>query len=176
MKYVPLLLFFLAITTANCETAQPYTAFNPPYYSQLDPRWANITLGYGPATIGSAGCLMTSVTSMMAGLGIKIGGVLPTPPDMNTWLLNNGGYEDGYGFVWQSIEKLGFKLEGFVNDTAKTIEALNSGKRVFLHVLNGRHYVLGVADNGWGYETMDPIYPGRVYAYQEVVETTIYSR
>ncbi len=112
---------------------------------------------------------------MIAGSSYHINGTLPTPPDMNTWLLANQGFEDGYGFVWASIGKIGFQLEGFTNDTQKTIDALHSGKRVFLHVMNGHHYVLALGDTGSGFNVMDPMYPGRVYAYDEVVETTIYS-
>lgn len=166
------ILSSLFISFIYCSTQDD---FDPPYYSQLDPQWESITLGFGPATIGTAGCLLTSVSSMIAGEGILVNGATSDPPVMNTWLKNNNGFTDGYGFVWESIQPLGFTLEGFVNDTASTIAALNQGKRVFLHVLNGGHYVLALYDNGWGFETMDPIFPGRIYSYGEVVQTTIYA-
>ena len=171
-------LIFFAISifcfqAAFCEFQQSF--FNPPFYFQEDSKWCNVTLGYGPATIGCCGCLLTSVSSMLAGQGVYVNGVIPDPIVMNDWLLANDGFIDGWGFVWESIEALGFKLEGFVNDTASTIQALNEGKRIFLHVNHNNHYVLALKDTGYGYEVMDPYFNGRIWNYTEVSVATIYS-
>lgn len=77
-------------------------------YSQRDPQWAKIPLGTSKKyTIGSSGCLITAISSMMADFGI------PTDPArLNRSLIGIGGYWRDCYFVWKSIEGLGVPLVG----------------------------------------------------------------
>lgn len=72
-------------------------------YSQRDPRWATARLGTSSKyTIGNAGCLITATAEMLRRMYLRA-----TDPGMlNRWLTNNGGYAEGYKFVFNAIERL----------------------------------------------------------------------
>jgi len=156
---------------AHTRNSQP----NYPQFSQGDPRWKGQNLGASSTSIGSAGCLMTSVTSMVAGRGGKINGASPDPATMNQWLKNNHGFS-GDNFVWDSLRPLGLKFDGKVNGKDQISGALNSGKGVILNVNNGGHYVLATGVTPTGYTVMDPGYPRKEYSFNEVVTAGIYSQ
>lgn len=68
-------------------------------FSQRDPRWADVRLGEGALSIGRAGCLLCSTTSMLATWG------WPTNPlRLNAYLLTHEGYVDGNLFVFASVD------------------------------------------------------------------------
>jgi len=160
----------------QCLSALPSDSFQPPTYKQSDPRWGNDTLGFGPDTISSAGCLITSVTSALAGYGIQIDGVIPTPHDFNNWLKLNGGYLNSDWYTWESILPLGFSFQGFVNTTAGIAEQIMKKNVVILNVSNGHHYVLCIGINAYGYAVMDPATPGKtIYNFTEVVRGGVYA-
>ena len=165
--------FLLVVAALLCLNS--ILAFSPPQYNQGDSAWGSDTLGFGPDTIASAGCLMTSVTSMIAGEGITVDGSIPTPDIMNNWLINNGGFADGDLFVWSSIAPLGFNFQGFISSQGDIDNAFNQGELVILNVMNGGHYVLAIDDNGSGYDVMDPAGFKPVYGYDEVVQAGVYS-
>lgn len=71
-------------------------------YSQRDLKWAAVRMGTSIGTIGSVGCLITSIASMLADAG-----KIYTPDTLNSWLIQNGGYVSGNLFVYASIDKLG---------------------------------------------------------------------
>lgn len=77
-------------------------------FSQRDPRWQQEQLGFCPRiTIGKAGCLVTSVSAMLATWGI------PTDPArLNAWLKISNGYVSGCNYVYRAIEPYGVKLRG----------------------------------------------------------------
>jgi len=162
-----------ALLTVLCFTSV-FAAFNPPKYSQVDSRWKNQILGFGPSTIGSAGCLLTSVSSMIAGNNVNVDGALPNPSTMNNWLKKNGGFS-GDLFVWGSISKLGFAFEGKVSNIVDIIKNYNTpGKYVILNVNQGRHYVLATGRTNDGFNVMDPGYSKTFYKNNEIVSASIY--
>ena len=144
-----------------------------PHFSQGDPRWKSQKLGHGPSTIGSAGCLLTSVTSMIAGKGVKVNGASPTPPIMNKWLKAHGGFSRD-NFIWGSIGKLGFKFLGKITNRNEMVKAMNAGKLVILNVNHGRHYVLATGHDKTGFKVMDPGYSKTHYKFSEVVSASLY--
>ena len=151
-------------------------AFNPPAYKQSDARWKDIILGFGPDTIGQAGCLMTSITSAIAGEGVLLDGQVPIPPTMNEWLKNNGGFAQGDLFVWDSVRPLGLEFIEHRNKTTEIIPAFMQGKVVILNVNQGHHYVLGLGVTATGYSVMDPATPGKlIFEFNEVVRAGIYN-
>lgn len=174
MTKVLLLVAFLALVGVIHYGLEHLLAFRPPTYLQSDPKWGNITLGYGPANISAAGCLMTSISSMAAGEGIKMDGAPVNPETMNYWLLANNGYADGDDFVWASIDSLGFTFEGFDNTTTQALSDLHSGKLVILNVAQGHHYVLATGSTDVGFTVMDPAGWKAVYPFDEVVRSGIY--
>jgi len=145
-------------------------AWNPPRYRQCDSRWANNILGYGPATICRAGCLMSSVASMVTGCGKNF-----DPAAMNNWLKSHGGFQ-GDGYIWAPLSALGFNFQGFVHGTAAVKAAFASGKRVILNVRGGHHWVLAVHDTGSGFKVNDPGDFGTdFYPYDQIVTAGVYS-
>ena len=71
-------------------------------YNQRDPRWAAQRLGTSNVTIGSYGCLITAYASALSDAGKVM-----TPDQLNTWLIQNGGYIQGNLFVFNAPDKLG---------------------------------------------------------------------
>lgn len=58
--------------------------------SQRDPKWAGVPLGYGPATIGEAGCLLTSFAQVLRHFGRDV-----TPLDLNKQLMSQNRFVQG---------------------------------------------------------------------------------
>ena len=59
--------------------------------SQKDARWKSTRLGNCKDTIGSSGCLITSLTNLAKELGVSD----VTPSWLNAWLLQHAGYSNG---------------------------------------------------------------------------------
>lgn len=74
-------LFFNTITGA--------LGVAPHYFSQLDPRWANVWIGN--STFGASGCVMTAIAMVAAGYGINI-----TPLQAGYTGYNISGYNHSY--------------------------------------------------------------------------------
>jgi len=78
-------------------------------YSQKDPRWKNILVGFGAKTIGQAGCYLCS-PSMIAEI----------PPDKaNELLKKNGGYSGNLIKSAEAAEALGLEYGGKVYSNNK---------------------------------------------------------
>jgi len=65
-----------------------------------------------------------------------------TPGTINQWLKENNGFEDGYGFKWNSTDTLGLVWEKFSQNATELFSEFSAGKKIFLHVRNNNHYVL----------------------------------
>lgn len=105
-------------------------------YSQRDPEWADEPLGTSSITIGEAGCLITSVASIISdAMGFDI-----DPSTFNGWLINNDGYIDNNLFVFSSVEKFGLQLVHYVD--CKTIPA--PIKKIEQAIDDGNYVVLMV--------------------------------
>lgn len=95
----------------------PYTVF-----SQLDDAWRRVMLGESSTTIGANGCLLCSVASGMADLGIPIQGLPTDPPRLNRWLARNGGFvaprsqtRERNLFVFDSLRPIGVKMVRYID-------------------------------------------------------------
>jgi len=153
------------------------SAFEIPVFKQWDPRWANIKLGTSSMTFAQEGCLVTSITSMIAGTGGRIDGRRPSPPLLNLWLLSHDGYVNGDDFVWASINQLGYRFEGKVRNISEMIDAMRRGKFLILNVNKGGHYVFATGRKGNAFVVMEPGHSNRItYDDQEVVSASIYTK
>ncbi len=101
-------------------------------FSQRDPRWANEVLGSSGLTIGKAGCLLTSISSMVADWGV------PTDPArLNDWLRANSGYVNGNLLSFGALGRLGAQVVNYLDCTdipapvAQMRAALAAGQAVF---------------------------------------------
>lgn len=137
---------------------------NVPIYGQRDSRWAGQRLGTCNETIGSAGCLITSIAMMDACFDP---GNPWNPAQVNSWFTSRGGYANGCLVIWAMIPKLlpHDALQGFDStpNTPAPIDKikshLNNGGLCILEVkLYGRsqHFVLAVDYNGNDIIVNDP--------------------
>ena len=134
-----------------------------PLYKQCDSKWGNEQLGTSSNTICKAGCLMSSVSMALAGIGKGY-----NPGTLNTWLKGNGGYVSGDLFVWASVNKLGLTYVGKVANSGIQA-ALNANEIVILNVHNGGHWVLATGMSGSTITVNDPGYSTSSYTLSEIV-------
>ncbi|MBN1248875.1 MAG: hypothetical protein JXC32_14535 [Anaerolineae bacterium] len=105
------------MASENKDTASSYTVF-----SQLDDAWKRVMLGESSTTIGANGCLLCSVASGLADLGVQIQGLPADPPRLNRWLARNKGYvaprsqtRERSLFVFDSMQPLGVKMVDYID-------------------------------------------------------------
>lgn len=119
-----------------------------PRYRQADPRWSAATLGFGPSTIGRAGCLLVCLCEAARALR----GVEMPPP-----LLNSAGIDRKAFLHSMAMTKelgalaglvIGDKVKGDASQLRGAIgETLRAGGLVIAHVDHtgdafGDHFVL----------------------------------
>ena len=150
------------------------TAF--PLYKQCDSRWANDRLGTSSSTICKAGCLMSSVSMVIADCGKSIDGASATPKTLNSWLTRNGGYASGDLFVWGSVAKFGLSFVGMTSTHSRIAAYHYQGKAVILNVNNGGHWVLLTGISGSDYLVNDPGFARTSYPKSAVVTAGIFNR
>jgi hypothetical protein len=138
------------------------------YYSQRDPRWANVKIGTTNLRLGDWGCLISDVCTLLSWAGITI-----TPAQLARYpgLFNKNGE-----LIWANLPaatkgkiKLTRRLGGKTaagrivwvrDDKAIKTSILNSPNTVVIvQVNNGKHWVagLGVTPDGKDYWIADPI-------------------
>ena len=147
-----------------------------PKYTQCDKKWGSEIIGTSQYTICGVGCLITSVSSMLNGYGIKIGGQPSNPHTLNQYLKTHGGYNNNYWFNWNSLSAFGFKLLGIQKGAQAGIKSMKAGNVCFLLVEKGKHYVLATGITSTGFTIMDALYPRTSYKFEEVVEVSCYAR
>jgi Peptidase_C39 like family len=83
------LLMALIIMSSGIASAD--IMLNVPTFDQTDSRWASDPLGLGTCTetIGSSGCVVTSVAMVL-----KYYGIQTDPKDLNSFLKINAGYDN----------------------------------------------------------------------------------
>lgn len=119
-------------------------------WSQTDPRWSGIRMGNSNCTIGSDGCLVSSVTKLIIQAGFKNSSNYNIGT-LAKWLNNNDGY-DGAKLKWaKSAESInGFSYYNSLvkwgsynsaNYTNQIVSWVKSGYHMALAVNNGGHWV-----------------------------------
>lgn len=138
-------------------------ARNYPMYKQCDSRWGNEQLGTSSNTICKAGCLMSSVSMALAGIGKGY-----NPGTLNTWLKGHGGYVSGDLFVWGSVSPLGLSYVGKVSNS-NIASNLAANHVIVLNVHGGAHWVLATSMSGSTIYVNDPGYSTSSYTLSEIV-------
>lgn len=146
---------------------------NVPIFSQADPRWAGVQLGFSSTTIQQYGCLLTSAAMMC-----KYYGKDTDPPKLNEAMKAKGGFS-GNLFVWSVLPVVYpdilmdwnyyIKCETTPAPLNKIDELLNAGVPVIVKVdfnpatspIN-EHWVLVVGKQDGSYVINDPIDGTRV--------------
>ena len=165
-------VFLVALLVSGALTASCTVNRSSPLYKQCDSKWGSDGLG-SSSTICKVGCLISAVSMALAGAGKKIGGAVPTPKNLNSFLKANGGYS-GNGFVWGSVERFGVKYEGKVSDKNAVRTAICGNKIVILNVNNGGHWVLATGFNGDTFNVNDAGYSRTTYGVKDFGLVAIY--
>lgn len=113
MERVPEYSVFLPIISGGGDTpVVPATILGVPQFSQRDPRWANIRLGTGAATIGQQGCTLTCVSAVLAFMGKNT-----SPIKLNSDMIRVDGFANGNLFKWWSVPVIypDIKVQAFID-------------------------------------------------------------
>ena len=142
--------------------------FNTQNYYQNDPRWKDNPLGFSDQKIGSWGCLMTSITMMLNGMGYN-----ETPETVNDKMKAAGGFQEAFfipsvlPFVFPNVMYKGIQpCESSPAPISLIDAAIAAGKPVILQVDWNKqtgiqtHFVLAKDRVGNDYSLYDP------YMYQ----------
>jgi len=149
---------------------------------QNDEKWKNVKLGNGTETIGSWGCLLTSVTMMLNGIGYS-----ETPETVNEKMKKAGGFQGALfmppvlPYVWPNCAYLDMQpCEAFPAPIAQIDAAVIAGKPVILQVDWNKqagiqtHFVLIKEKKGNDYVLYDPYKYGGDGPDKEILLTTRY--
>jgi len=149
---------------------------------QNDEKWKNTKLGNSSETIGGWGCLMTSVTMMLNGIGYN-----ETPETVNEKMKANGGFQGAFfipsvlPYVWPNCAYRDMQpCETSPAPIAQIDAAIAAGKPVILQVDWNKqtgiqtHFVLVKEKKGNDYVLYDPYKYGGDGPDNEVLLTTRY--
>jgi len=158
------------------KPADVYTVINAQSFLQNDERWAQDKLGASSYSMGSSGCLVCCIASVMCQYGADT-----DPGRLNRALYENGVYNEDGDILWERLKTLGFSHQ-YQNDfSAPVIERLlQDGQLPVVKVkYKGKgafHWVLIVGSNKDDFLIMDPLNTikepiglkthGKVYAYR----------
>lgn len=146
------------------------TGSTGPYagWKQADPAWANITIGNTSSTIGGVGCLVTSISMLIAKSGVAVNVDGDFNPGTFVQKLNQVGGFQGANFVWGSVSNVApnfqFVSKAYVSGQSQqqklsTLQGLlDQGYYVVAEVKGntGQHWVAIDGINGSTILMMDP--------------------
>lgn len=149
---------------------------------QNDDQWKNTALGHSSETIGGWGCLVTSVTMMLNGIGYN-----ETPVTVNDKMKKAGGFQGAFfipsvlPYVWGNCAYRDMQpCESTPAPIADIDAAVAAGKPVILQVDWNKqvgiqtHFVLVKEKKGNDYSIFDPYKYGGDGPDKEVLLTTRY--
>jgi len=149
---------------------------------QNDEKWKNAKLGNSSETIGGWGCLMTSVTMMLNGIGYN-----ETPETVNEKMKKAGGFQGAFfipsvlPYIWPNCAYRDMQpCENFPAPISQIDAAVAAGKPVILQVDWNKqvgiqtHFVLVKEKKGNDYILYDPYKYGGDSPDKEVLLTTRY--
>jgi len=149
---------------------------------QNDEKWKKTPLGNSSETIGGWGCLLTSVTMMLNGIGYN-----ETPETVNEKMKNAGGFQGAFfipsvlPYVWPNSAYRDMQpCEAFPAPIAQIDAAVAAGKPVILQVDWNKqagiqtHFVLVKEKKGDDYVLYDPYKYSGDGPDKEVLLTTRY--
>ena len=158
------------IVKMSCTSSSKSKTATGPYanWKQYDSKWGNISLGNSSKTIRSSGCLVTSVSMLIAKSGVPTNVNGQFNPGTFVQKLNSSGGFVGADFVWASVSSIApkFVFQNKINISglsreqklAKIKELLDSGYYVVAEVKGktGQHWVAIDSVNGSNVKMMDP--------------------
>jgi len=140
-----------------------YNLYDIPLYSQIDPRWRNIRLGYSNLTIGSHGCVVCCLAMLLSSIGYVV-----DPPKVNEDMRRAKAFLAGTGrAIWAKVSQayplLQYKYQIWYSRTPdeRKIGELADNLPVLTEILlRGQpHWVLTVRRDIAGLLVHDPLLP-----------------
>ena len=137
-------------------------------WKQYEGPWTNIKMGNSGKTISDIGCLVTSVSILMAKSGVETSITNLNPGTFVQFLNANGGFYSGGNYSWEGATKAApsFKFQNRIDVSGKTKEQklntikqlLSEGAYVVAEVKGntGQHWVAIDAVSGNTVVMMDP--------------------
>jgi hypothetical protein len=144
-----------------------------PLFKQCDGRWGGNYLI--SQTVCQVGCLMSSVSMALNGLGKSVNGQSSNPGVLNAFLRSNGGYVSGNLFVWGAVSRFGLSYQGQPSNQAEIKAAICANKVVILNVMGGGHWVLATGYDGNTFYVNDSGFNRSSYSGGEVVRAGIFA-
>ncbi|SKC02615.1 hypothetical protein SAMN06296386_11448 [Lachnospiraceae bacterium] len=131
-------------------------------YNQRDKEWKDDTLGNSGYTIGSSGCVLTSIASAIS----DTAGAMD-PKSLNTYFTENNVFDSEGNLRWNVLDSLsGFNAEVYSETSREIVDkCLDEGRYPIVRVrtnngLGAGHYVLIVGAEEGEYICMDPLKGG----------------
>lgn len=127
------------------------TGSTGPYsgWKQGDPAWSNITIGNTNSTIGGVGCLVTSVSMLIAksGVPVNVDGVF-NPGSFVKKLNQVGGFQ-GANLIWGSVSSVAPRFQ-FVNKAYVSGQSQQQKLSTLQSLLNQGYYVVAEVKGNTG--------------------------
>jgi len=146
-----------------------------PLFKQCGQGWSGNGMGGSGITVCKEGCVVSSISMALNGLGKTINGQSANPGSLNGWLGGNGGYVNGNDFIWSSVGRLGLHHVKGTNSKAEMRQAICNNQVVILTVNNGGHYVLGTGTGDGVFFVNDAGYNRDSYTEGQVIYAHIYN-
>ena len=150
----------------NCGTVSTGEFVN---WKQYGAPWSNIKMGHSNYTIGQVGCLVTSISMLIAKSGVKTNVSNFNPGTFVQYLNSHGGFVDGANLVWGSVTQAAptFKHQGAIDlsgmnreQKLNAIKSIVSQPSVYATVEvkgnTGQHWVAIDSISGNNIIMMDP--------------------
>ena len=127
------------------------TGSTGPYagWKQGDPAWATITIGNTSSTIGGVGCLVTSVSMLIAKSGVDVNVDGDFNPGTFVQKLNQVGGFQGANFVWGSVSSVAPNFQ-FVNKTYVSGQSQQQKLSTLQGLLDQGYYVVAEVKGNTG--------------------------
>lgn len=121
---------------ASSGTTGPYTG-----WKQTDANWASISLGNSSETIGSAGCLVTSISMLIAKSGAATTLGANFNPGTFVQAMNSSGGFSGANFVWNNVSAISNNFQ-FVSKMDISGQTREQKLQAITNLVNQGYYVV----------------------------------
>ena len=128
-------------------------------YRQDDKIWKEDHLGTSKYTIGSSGCVITCIASVISETDMKM-----NPKEFNAFLFDNDVYDGEGNLQWGKLEAIdGFHVKVYTEISSQIIDECLSNNRypiVKVHqnnIFSYHHYILIIGSENGEYICMDPL-------------------
>lgn len=127
------------------------TGSTGPYsgWKQADPAWGTITLGSSNSTIAGVGCLVTSVSMLIAKSGVEVQVDGDFNPGTFVQKLNQVGGFQGANFVWNSVSRVAPNFQ-FVDKISVSGQSQQQKLSTLQNLLDQGYYVVAEVKGNTG--------------------------